>query len=296
LGLDDEDVGLEAVNSWSFSLSEDKESLFVLGDIMIVVMGEQQGESSAQKKSTIIRIPRRRQPDTETLVLTAYQINVDSLDEATRISLATARSIKDFDAQQVFKKVEEHLIDEDIEKLMEGDEEMDDDKFFDDVLNIQEDPGTRIESRSRTESPKVEKIVNYTSIDEEVKEESVEVALIRKKGKCILEIKDTPITTIIISPRTNNDSLSSDKEKLQELTASKPTSSSSNPKTNNSKHIKVVQEMVDETTNDNMKKNLLMVVKEAIMLEREKTKADIASMVADVVRKEQERTRATISS
>ncbi|GJY04310.1 hypothetical protein Tco_0370250 [Tanacetum coccineum] len=37
--------------------------------------------------------------------------------------------------------------------------------------------------------------------------------------------------------------------------------------------------MVDETTNDSMKKNILMVVKEDIMLEREKTKAYIASMV-----------------
>ncbi|GKG54460.1 hypothetical protein Tco_0560115, partial [Tanacetum coccineum] len=39
--------------------------------------------------------------------------------------------------------------------------------------------------------------------------------------------------------------------------------------------------MVNETTNDNMKMNLSMVVKEAIKLERESTKADIAAMVDD---------------
>ncbi|GJY42275.1 hypothetical protein Tco_0429545 [Tanacetum coccineum] len=38
--------------------------------------------------------------------------------------------------EQVVKKVEEHLINEDIEKIMEGDDEIDTDKFVDDVLNI----------------------------------------------------------------------------------------------------------------------------------------------------------------
>ncbi|GKD43991.1 hypothetical protein Tco_1268636 [Tanacetum coccineum] len=57
----------------------------------------------------------------------------------------------------------------------------------------------------------------------------------------------------------------------------------------------VVPKMVNETTNQNMKDNLPMVVIEGIGLEREKTKADIASMVADVVRKEQECTRVKLS-
>ncbi|GKE44172.1 hypothetical protein Tco_1471456 [Tanacetum coccineum] len=43
----------------------------------------------------------------------------------------------------------------------------------------------------------------------------------------------------------------------------------------------VVSKMVDKTTYDKRKKNLSMVVKEAIKLEREKTKADIAEMVAN---------------
>ncbi|GJX97553.1 hypothetical protein Tco_0353351 [Tanacetum coccineum] len=47
---------------------------------------EQQGELSAQNKSTIIRILRRRQPDPETIILTTYQIDVDNLDKATRVS------------------------------------------------------------------------------------------------------------------------------------------------------------------------------------------------------------------
>ncbi|GKG50019.1 hypothetical protein Tco_0518793, partial [Tanacetum coccineum] len=65
-------------------------------------------------------ILRQRQLDPETPVLTTAQIDVVNLDKATQMSIATAKSIKDFEAQQAVKKVEEHLIDEDIEKIMEG--------------------------------------------------------------------------------------------------------------------------------------------------------------------------------
>ncbi|GJZ69198.1 hypothetical protein Tco_0632748 [Tanacetum coccineum] len=172
-----------------------------------------------------------------------------------------ARSIEDYEAQQAVKNVDEHLMDEDIENIVEGDEETDADKFVEDLLN-------------------------------KVEEESAEAELKRKKWKGI------------------------------ELTASKPTSSSSKPKTDCSKHIKgviarmsrrygyifchmkkyfmprrdmdaigkeikdtlkeVVHKMVDETTNQNIKDNLTMVVIEGIKLEWEKTKADIASMVAEL--------------
>ncbi|GKD48473.1 hypothetical protein Tco_1277449 [Tanacetum coccineum] len=123
----------------------------------------------------MLTIPRRKQPDLETSILTAKQIVVNSLDEATRVSIATTRSIKEYEAQQAIKKVEEHLMDEDIENLVK-----------------------------------------------EGKEELAEASLIRRKGKHSLEIKDTPITTPSRSPRTITNSFSSDKERLQELTASKP--------------------------------------------------------------------------
>ncbi|GJV86811.1 hypothetical protein Tco_1530749 [Tanacetum coccineum] len=117
---------------------------------------------------TEVPMTQRRQPDPETLILKAEQIDIDSVDEATRVSIATSR--------------------------IKGDE-IDADKFDDDMLNSQEDPDTRIDP-------------------EKVEEESVEAALIRKKGKGSLEIKDTPIATPTRSPMANTDSLSSDKEKL----------------------------------------------------------------------------------
>ncbi|GKD78712.1 extracellular solute-binding protein 3, partial [Tanacetum coccineum] len=65
---------------------------------------EQQGESSAKRKFTIIRIPKRKLPDPTTPILRAEQIDVDNLDEATRVSIATTRSIDDYEAQQAVKK------------------------------------------------------------------------------------------------------------------------------------------------------------------------------------------------
>ncbi|GKE24162.1 hypothetical protein Tco_1435674 [Tanacetum coccineum] len=143
---------------------------------------EQQGESSALKKSTIIRIPRRKQPHPATPILTAEKINVDNLDEATQIRIAIARSAEEYKAQQAIKKVDEHLMDEDIKKLVEG-EYSDANKFDEDMINTQEYPDTKIDPGSHKESPKAKKVADYMSIDEEMEEESTEVVLIRRKGK-----------------------------------------------------------------------------------------------------------------
>nr|GEY00365.1 hypothetical protein [Tanacetum cinerariifolium] len=149
------------------------------------------------------------------------EIDVTNLDEAIQMSLAKARSIEEFEAQQAIKKVNEHLVDEEIEKLVEGDKESDVNKFVDDILNSQEDTGTRIELMSHKES--LEKSFTLR--------------------------KDMDVNSSVVY-----DTLK-----------------------------KVVPLMVDEVTNDNMMKNLPMVAKEAIKLERKNTKDDIAAMVADVI-------------
>ncbi|GJT42667.1 integrase, catalytic region, zinc finger, CCHC-type containing protein [Tanacetum coccineum] len=117
-----------------------------------------------------------------------------------------------------------------------------DDKFADNMMLSQEDPDTRIDPGSHKESLEAKKVAKIESINEEVEEETVEAALIRRKGNGSLEIRETPIATPIRSPRTITDSLSSDKEKLQELTTSNPISSkgSSSWFTPCSKHIKGV--------------------------------------------------------
>ncbi|GJU72215.1 hypothetical protein Tco_1263620 [Tanacetum coccineum] len=137
------------------------------------------------------------------------------------ISIATQRSIEDYEARQNVEKVKEHMVDEELEQLLERTENVDVDAFMDDVLNSQEDPGTRIEPMSDKESPEVEKDVDMVIINDGEEEESSgdEFKLKRReKGKGIEEARDTPPPTPNRSPRTHIAPLSSDKETLQELT------------------------------------------------------------------------------
>ncbi|GKC33792.1 hypothetical protein Tco_1046176 [Tanacetum coccineum] len=96
--------------------------------------------------------------DPDTPITTAAEIIIASLDEATQISITTARSLEDLDAQQNVKIVKEHLADEEIEKIMK-------------------------EPRSHKERVEVEKSTNLITINDEEEEELDEDALRRKKGK-----------------------------------------------------------------------------------------------------------------
>nr|GEZ15116.1 hypothetical protein [Tanacetum cinerariifolium] len=208
--------------------------------------------------------------------------------QATQVSIVIARSLEDLKAQENVKTVEENLVDEEIKKIVEVSDNVDEDEFMDKKFNSQEDPGTRLKSKSHKERPKVEKSVDVLIINDDEEEESAGDALFKKKGKGIVEIKDTPPPTPIRSPRTHTTPLSLDKEKLQELTASDPIPSSYKPTTSSLKpmpiHVKekdfkaitegvhttlkkVVPKMADHNTNDFLKKNLPMVVAEAIRRE-----------------------------
>nr|GEV00828.1 hypothetical protein [Tanacetum cinerariifolium] len=136
------------------------------------------------------------------------------------MTIATQRSIEDYKAQQNVERVKEHMVDEELEKLLERTKNMDVDAFIDDVLNNQEDPDTRIEPRSDKESLEAKKDANMVTIhDEELEEGSVGDEFdirMREKGKGIEETRDTP--TPIRSHRTHISPLYTNKEKLQELT------------------------------------------------------------------------------
>ncbi|GJS53246.1 retrovirus-related pol polyprotein from transposon TNT 1-94 [Tanacetum coccineum] len=90
-------------------------------------------------------------------------------------------------------------------------------------------PGTRLEPRSDKESPEVEitkdKEVEITN-DKEVRME---------KRKIVEESRSTPFPTPIRSPMIHTDLVSSDTEKLQDLTVTDTTPSSRSPSTNLSK-------------------------------------------------------------
>ncbi|GJU53435.1 hypothetical protein Tco_1227149 [Tanacetum coccineum] len=109
--------------------------------------------------------------------------------------IATKRSLDDLEAQQNVERVQDHLVDEELEQLLEGNENVDTDAFMDKVLNSQEDPVTRIEPRSDKESLEVKKsddVLIFHDDGEEEESAGDEFELIRReKEKGTEESKDT---------------------------------------------------------------------------------------------------------
>nr|GEV90760.1 hypothetical protein [Tanacetum cinerariifolium] len=85
-------------------------------------------------------------------------IDVTNLDEATQMSLNTARSIDDFEISKLSRKLMRNWLE--IEKIVKRNDDVDENQFVDEILNRQEDPNTRIEPGSHKERPKVEKMLS----------------------------------------------------------------------------------------------------------------------------------------
>ncbi|GJY36062.1 hypothetical protein Tco_0421440 [Tanacetum coccineum] len=83
-----------------------------------------EGESSAQRKSTVIRfciLPRRSTRLTpSTSILNAVKVEDMVIQDTIQLSIAEKKSRDDFEAQQNVEKFNEHLVDEEIEKMVEG--------------------------------------------------------------------------------------------------------------------------------------------------------------------------------
>nr|GEW78359.1 retrovirus-related Pol polyprotein from transposon TNT 1-94 [Tanacetum cinerariifolium] len=127
-----------------------------------------EGESSAQQKSTVIRlcIPPRR-----------------STRLTPPILIPTA-------VEQFEEKVKEHLIAKEIKKMVEGMENVENDEVVNSVLNNQEVPVTRLDPESYKESLEVEIIVDAPVNEPKNEEESAEndhELRRREKGKHVEE-------------------------------------------------------------------------------------------------------------
>ncbi|GJZ24086.1 hypothetical protein Tco_0561545, partial [Tanacetum coccineum] len=216
-------------------------------------------ESSALRRSTMIhlRIPERR---STRLTPPAPVPTVDKADEmilqhTLQVSLAEHKSCEEQEARENVALVDEHLASKEIEKMVDGQENIVDDSSIprNDEPNIL---GTRIEPRSNKESLEVEMtkdkeveitkdkeveitketpvvkitnvviLVNVNDEDEEITDEVYELKR-REKGKLVEETRNSPIPTPIRSPRIHTNLVSSDTEKLQELTDTPHTTSSS---------------------------------------------------------------------
>ncbi|GJX56610.1 hypothetical protein Tco_0286507 [Tanacetum coccineum] len=151
------------------------------------------------------------------------------LQDTLQVSLAEHKSREEQEARENVELVNKHLASEEIEKLVEGSENVIDDSSppRNDEPQI---PGTRLEPRSDKESPEVERTndeevevtnvvipVNVNEEEDEITDEVYELKR-REKGKIVEESRSTPLPTPIRSPRTHTNLVSSDTEKLQELT------------------------------------------------------------------------------
>ncbi|GKA63171.1 hypothetical protein Tco_0762777 [Tanacetum coccineum] len=209
-------------------------------------------ESSAPKRSTVIRfrLPERKStrltpPAQVPTVDKAYEM---ILRDTLQVSLAEHKSREEQEARENVELVNKHLASEEIEKMMEGSENV-----IDDSLPPRNDepqiPGTRLEPRSDKESLEVEitndeeveitNVVIPVNVNEEEEEITDEVYELKRKekGKIVEESRSTPFPTPIRSPRTHTNLVSSDTKKLQELTVIdiQTTSSSRSPNTKLSK-------------------------------------------------------------
>ncbi|GKB12370.1 hypothetical protein Tco_0846293 [Tanacetum coccineum] len=146
------------------------------------------------------------------------------LQDTLQISLAEHKSREEQEARENVELVNKHLTSEEIEKMMKGSDNV----IVDSLPQI---PGTRLEPKSDKESLEVESTndeevevtnvvipVNVNEEEDEITDEVYELKR-REKGKIVEESRSTPFPIPIRSLRTHTDLVSSDTEKLLELTA-----------------------------------------------------------------------------
>ncbi|GJV69088.1 retrovirus-related pol polyprotein from transposon TNT 1-94 [Tanacetum coccineum] len=210
-----------------------------------VPLTRSQPTESTQGTHRTLSAPRPPNPATETAesMPTAKKANEMILQDMIQVSVDEHKSREEQEARENVALVYEHLAAEEIEKLVEESKNVDDSSppRHDDTSI----PGTRLEPRSDKESmeeeivqekeeettkdTKVEPdIVIPINVDDEEDKITDEVFELRRraKGKNVEESRISPIPSPTRSPRNLSTLVSSDTEKLQELTVTHPTPSS----------------------------------------------------------------------
>ncbi|GKC07036.1 hypothetical protein Tco_0998646, partial [Tanacetum coccineum] len=228
--------------------------------------------------------------------------------DTLQLSLAEQKSHEELEAKENEERVKEHLMVEEIDKLVEG---------------------TKNAENVEVELAAAEQPVNVNEEEEESTEDDYELKQ-REKEKHVEESRSTPSPTIIRSPRIYSTLISSDTEKRQELTVNAPPPSSLTPSSSSSKisatnsllsllkpktgcfkryksffdelqgTYEIMQEslpkMVDDRIKEFTKKQVSLYVAQGLIMERENSHADVAKMITDAIHQECENLRYEISS
>ncbi|GKB66203.1 hypothetical protein Tco_0927615 [Tanacetum coccineum] len=244
------------------------------------------------------RLPERR---STRLTLLAPMPTVNKADEmilqdTLQVSFAEHKSREEQEAIENVELVNKHLASEEIEKMMEGLENV-----IDDSLPPRNDepkiPVTRLEPKSDKESPEVE-ITN----DEEVEITNVVIPVNFNEAED--EITDE------VSPRTHTNLVSSDTEKLQELTELQGrytylfehlkerffSRKSFDTLADHLQEVMVeslptmvdthIKEQVKKQVPEQVRDQVPVYVVEGLILERQKTKEEMEQMIAKAILQE----------
>nr|GEU44272.1 hypothetical protein [Tanacetum cinerariifolium] len=235
-----------------------------------------------------------------TPILTTNEVDDITLQDTIQLSLAEQKSCEELKSKQNEDKVKEHLIAEEIEKLVEG------------TKNVEENVKVEI---TAAEQP-----VNVTEYEEELVEDDYELRR-REKGKHVEESRNIPSPTIIRSSRIHSTLISLDTEKLQELMKTNPKPSSLTPSSSSLKSrlsttqqllslkkFHVLAQHLQEVMEESLPKMMYARVQEltktqvpiyaahGLIMERQQNQADVAKMIADAIQQEHENHRVEICS
>ncbi|GJY84197.1 hypothetical protein Tco_0497573 [Tanacetum coccineum] len=196
-------------------------------------------ETHRTPRATRIPNPTNQKPTSTTPLPLSDDREHDEIIEVTQLSLALDKTVKVYEEHQNMAIVEKKMLDENVEKLVDGEEQSDGTDFADTVLLIDEDSSDRLELGSHKENSEK----NHDDDDDDVKKDDKKDddddnddddhdvhLLIRTQVTGSLEIRTEKMHTPIPSPsRSPRIDLSSDMAIAQELTVSvspTPTTSS----------------------------------------------------------------------
>ncbi|GKB64556.1 hypothetical protein Tco_0920742 [Tanacetum coccineum] len=230
------------------------------------------------------------------------------LQDMLQISLAEQKSRKEQEAREIVALVYEHLAAEEIEKLVEDSENEKEEETIKD---------TEVE-------PDIVIPINVNDEEDEITDEVFELRR-RAKGKNVKESRISPIPSPTRSPRNLFTLISSDTEKLQELTVTHPTPSSGRygylfahlkkrfmPRTSSDQladnlhdvMMETLPSLVKEKVTEQVKKEVPAQVRdqvpvylaEGLILERKTTKEETERLISKAILQERGRMQAHISS
>ncbi|GKA15004.1 hypothetical protein Tco_0694751 [Tanacetum coccineum] len=193
------------------------------------------------------------------------------LQDTLQVSLAEHKSREEQESRENMELVHKHLASEEIEKMMEGSENV----INDSLPPRNDEPhilDTRLKHMSDKESLEVEItndeeveitnvviLVNVNEEEEEITDEVYELKQ-REKGKVVEESRSTPFPIPIRSPRNHTNIISSNVEKLQELTViDTQTTSSSNTHIKEQVKKQVLEQVRDQVPVSYMSGHILYV-------------------------------------